>query len=121
MPTIIDNRTQMDLTVQVFDDFYSTDLKVPAGEFDLVYSYFVGICSTKNVADNFTVLFFRIAQESNVKPIDLLETLKGNSYTTVKLNEIMTYYLNSFKSKTSLYGIGVVPKPNQSVARNVVL
>lgn len=121
MPSIVDNRINGDPTILIFDDFYSTQLNIDPSEFDLVNSYFIGECTSKNVADNFTVLFFRIAQEAQVSATVLLETLQGNLNSKVKLNEVMTFYFNSFKSKTSLYGIGVYPKPNKSVARNVVL
>lgn len=122
MPSIIDNRTELDQTVRVFDSFYSTDLTVNSAQYDTVHSYFVSVCSTLNVADNFTVIFFRIAQEAQVDALQLLENLQGNvNSKKVKLNEVMTFYFNTFKSKTSLYGLGVLPKPNLSVARNVVL
>jgi hypothetical protein len=38
----------------------------------------------------------------------------------MEMNQTIAYYLNSFKSKTSLYGIAVVPKSNQPVSRNIV-
>ncbi len=120
MGKIVDKRTDLDQTVRIFDSFYSTDLSVNASEFDLVYSYFLGICETKNIAENFTAVFFRVAQESGLPVISLLESIQG-SKNKLEMNQTLCYYLNSFKSRTSLYGIGVVPKPNQSVARNVVL
>lgn len=121
MAKIIDSKAEMDQTVKIFDSFYSTNLIVNSGTFDIVFSYFLGVCPNKSTAENFTALFFRIAQETNIDAISLLEIIQGTTTTKIKLNEIMSYYLNSFKSKTSLYGIGIVPKPNQSVARNVVL
>lgn len=121
MPSIIDNRLEGDRTVIIFDEFYSTNLKLDPVEFDIVNSYFIGMSKSKQVADNFTVLFFRIAQEAQINPMVLFDNLKGKANTNIKLNEIMTFYFNSFKSKTSFYGIGVLPKPNQSVARNIVL
>lgn len=121
MPNIIDNRTELDQTVRIFDSFYSTDLTINSSQYDTVHSYFVSVCPSLNVADNFTVLFFRIAQEAQVDALALLENLQGNVNSKIKLNEVMTFYFNTFKSKTSLYGIGVLPKPNLSVARNVVL
>lgn len=120
MARIIDNRTEMDQTVRIFDSFYSTDLKINTNAFDIVFSFFKSVCPSVYIAENFTSLFFRIAQEANVDAMALLENIQG-APTKIKLNEIMAYYLNSFKSKTSLYGIGLLPKPNQSVARNVVL
>lgn len=120
MAAIIDNRTQLDNTVRIFDSFYDTNLVINSDTFDFVFSYFKGVCPSVNVAENFTSIFFRIAQEAQLDPMALLENIKG-APTKLKLNEIMVYYLNSLKSKTSLYGIGIIPKPNQAVARNVVL
>ena len=119
MARIIDNRTQADQTVRIFDSFYSTELVVGAPQFDIVYGYFSDVCVNKNIAANFTTLLFRIAQEANIDVLDLLEALKGTP-NKLQMNKIITYYLNSFRSRTSLYGIGIVPKPNQVVARNIV-
>jgi hypothetical protein len=38
----------------------------------------------------------------------------------MEMDQTLAYYLNSFKSKTSLYGIAQLPRPNLPVARNVV-
>lgn len=119
MPTIIDNRTPLDQTVRIFDTFYSTDLVVGADQYDIVYSYFAGVCATKRIAANFTAVLFRIAQEADVNVLDLLATVQG-AENKLQMNKIICYYLNSFKSKTSLYGVGIVPRPVQPVARNIV-
>ena len=119
MAKIIDNRTQMDQTVRIFDSFYATSLIVNTDQYDVVHGYFRSICETRNIADNFTAILFRICQEANVNALSLLQELKGVG-DKVKVNKIMAYYLNSFKSKTSLYGIGTIPKPVQPVARNIV-
>lgn len=119
MANIIDNRTQMDQTVRIFDSFYATTLVVGTNQYDLVHSFFRGVCSTKNVADNFTAILFRICQETNTDALVFLQELKGVG-NKIKINKIMAYYLNSFKSKTSLYGIGNIPRSVQPVARNIV-
>jgi hypothetical protein len=118
MPGILDTRISLDQTVRIFDSFYSFDLNVNGSEFDVVYSYFKSVCSTLNIASNFTVVLFRISQETGTSVIDLLGYLKGTN--KLEMNRIITYYLNSFKSKTTLYGISVVPQPNQLVARNIL-
>jgi len=120
MARIVDNRNNIDQTVRIFDSFYMTDLVVNATEFDIVYGYFSNVCKTDRIAANFTTVLFRISQETGVSVLELISILKG-APNKIKMNELICYYLNSFKSKTSLYGIGVVPKPNQPVARNVVL
>lgn len=120
MAKIIDNRTSLDQTIRIFDSFYSTNLVVGTAQYDLVYSYFRGVCPSKNIAENFTALFFRVAQEADVDVLDLLDEIKGLN-NKLQLNQVLAYYLNSFKSKTSLYGIASIPKPNQFAARNVVL
>ena len=119
MAQILDTRTSLDQTVRIFDSFYSFNLVVPGNQYDIVHSYFVGVCATKNIADNFTAVLFRIAQDTDISVLDLLDQIKGK--TKMQMNQIIAYYLNSFKSKTSLYGIAIVPKSNQPVSRNIVL
>lgn len=118
MPQIIDNRTNLDQTVKIFDSFYAFDAVVNAVEYDIVYSYFVSVCATKNIAANFTAVLFRVAQETQIPVLQLLDQIKGKQ--SMEMNQILAYYLNSFKSKTSLYGIAIIPKSNQPVARNIV-
>lgn len=118
MPQILDNRTSLDQTVRIFDSFYSFNTVVGAAEYDIVSSYFVSVCASNNIAANFTAVLFRISQETQIPVIQLLDQIKGKK--KLEMNQILAYYLNSFKSKTSLYGISIVPKSNQPVARNIV-
>jgi len=120
MARIHDTRTQLDSTERIFDDFYAFDLVVYGYEYDIVRGYFVSVCETKQIADNFTVNLFRISQQTQVPVLDVLNYIRGLN-NKLEMNTVITYYLNSFKSKTALYGIGTVPQPNQNVARNVVL
>lgn len=118
MPQILDTRNSLDNTVKIFDSFYSFDLQVNADQYDIVHGYFTSVCATKNIADNFTAVFFRIAQETGINVLDLLAQIKGTK--KMEMNQVLAYYLNSFKSRTSLYGIAIEPKSNQPVARNIV-
>ena len=118
MPQILDNRTSLDQTVRIFDSFYSFDTVINSSEYDIVHSYFVSVCETKNIAANFTAVFFRISQETQIPALDLLDQIKGKK--KMEMNQVLAYYLNSFKSKTSLYGIAILPKSNQPVSRNIV-
>lgn len=111
----------LDRTVKIFDAFYNTNLTIPADQYDIVFSFFQSVCSTKAIAENYTVILFFIAQDAGVNAMSLLENIKGNTRNKIEINKVMAYYLNSFKSKTSLYGVGQIPRPSQPVARNVVL
>jgi len=119
MAKIVDSRSSLDRTIRIFDEFYGFDLVINGNDYDVVRSYFVGVCASKQVAENFTVYLFRIAQETQIPVIDLLENLRGK--TKLEVDTTLAYYLNSFKSKTSLYGLGAIPKPNNPVARNIVV
>ena len=66
MARIIDDRTSFDLTVKIFDDFYSFNMIVNGNEFDIVNGYFKTVCATKAIAGNFTSFLFRIAQETGI-------------------------------------------------------
>ena len=119
MPKILDTRSSLDQTVKIFDSFYAVDLVVNGNEYDVVRSYFIGVCATKNIANNFTAVLFRIAQETSIDALVLLDYIKGTN-TKLEMNKVICYYLNSFKSKTALYGVGQIPRPNQPVSRNIV-
>jgi hypothetical protein len=119
MARIIDSRSSIDQTIKIFDDFYGFDLVIAPNEYDIVHSYFISTCATTQIANNFTVYLFRISQETQIPVLDLLSYIQGKS--KMEVNTIIGYYLNSFKSKTSLYGFGTITQANQPVARNIVL
>jgi hypothetical protein len=120
MPLVYTQQESIDRTVKIFDNFYNVNMTVPTNQYDVVHSYFVGVCANKKTAENFTAFLFRVAQDSGVDALDLLENIKGVN-NDVQLSQTMAYYMNSFKSKVSLYGVAVIPKPVLPVARNVVL
>lgn len=120
MAQIIDApRNNLDKTVRVFDQFYNFDLLVNASQYEVIYSYFFSINNSKFIASNFTALLFRISSVTGEDVMSLLNDITGKS--KLDANALLTYYLNSIKSKTTLYGLSSVPQPNQSVQRNVVV
>lgn len=110
----------IDQTVLIFDSFYNIRINVNAAEYDIIYSYFKGVSENSKIAANFSSFLFRIAQDGGFNVLDLLETIKGPG-NKLQMNQAICYYLNTFKSKASLYGVGNIPNPNQAVQRNVVL
>jgi hypothetical protein len=90
-------------------------------EYDVVHSYFVSVCDTVNIANNLTAVFFRISQQTGIPATTLLTYIKGNgNVNALGMNKVICYFLNSLKSKTSLYGVAQIPLPNQPVARNIL-
>ena len=118
MPTN-DLTSQLDNTVKVFDRFYSTDVNIAASDFDVVYSYFKSVCQSENTAKNFTAIIFRISAYTGEPVMQLLEYVQGKR--GLQLTATMAYYLNSLKSKTTLYGVANLPIPNQNIQRNIVI
>lgn len=118
MAQIIDSRHTLDPTIRIFDSFYDWNSIVNGNEYDVVHGYFTSIIPSAATAGNFTAMLFRISQETGINVLELLGFIKGT--TKLKMNQILAYYLNSFKSKTSLYGVSIVPQPNQPAARNIV-
>jgi hypothetical protein len=109
-----------DKSIRVYDKFYNFDIVVNASEYDIIRSYFFDLSNNADVADNFTVMVFRIANLSDIQPLEIYKQMKSST-TKLEVTAMMAYYLNNLKTKTSLYGIGVNPIPNQTVQRNVVL
>lgn len=114
-------KNNLDQTVQIFDAFYKQDITMGVNEYNQVYAYFKEVCDTKQIAENFTYIFFKMAQDNGINVISLLEELQTKAVNQVELNQVMAFYFNSFKSKTSLYGVVGAIEPNLPVARNVVL
>ena len=119
MARIIDGpQTQLDKTVRVFDSFYNYEDSISADIYDIVNSYFKSVCATTNIANNFTTMLFRIVSITGQDAMTLFANIQGN--TKLETTALMAYYLNSLKSKTTLYGVSVVPAPNETVQRNIV-
>ena len=122
MSTINDTNYRMDQTVRVFDTFYDYDVDIPVGEYDVVNSYFRSIMTTKQAADNFTVSLFKVAEDTKIPALTLLQTFQtsGGVGNSMSINLNMAYYLNSIRNRATLLGVGVAVIPNYYAARNVV-
>jgi hypothetical protein len=105
-------RTQVDLT-------YDSVAPINAAEYEVVRSYFKDMSNSDTIAGNFTLFLFRIADMTGYNVLTLLDDVKGK--TNLEINATMAYYLNSVKSKTTLYGVSVSPQPNQVTQRNIVI
>jgi hypothetical protein len=110
----------IDQTVRVFDAFYDYDVNIPVGDYDVVYSYFKSVMSTKQAAENFTVSLFRVAQDTNIPAMTLLQAFQQGGDNGMGLNVNMAYYLNSIRNRATLLGVGAPVQPNYYAARNVV-
>ena len=113
----------IDQTVRVFDTFYDYDVDIPVNEYDVVNSYFKTVMTTKQAADNFTVSLFRVAEDTKIPALTLLESFQqsgGGVGNSMSINLNMAYYLNSIRNRATLLGVGVAVTPNVYAARNVV-
>lgn len=110
---------QTDQTVKIFDQFYNVDISVSADSYEIVYSYFESVTNNKNTAKNFTFSLFIIASLTKINVMELLQNVKGAN-NRLELDAMMAYYLNGIKTKTTMYGVSVVPSPNQQVQRNIL-
>ena len=118
MATINYENTNLDQTVRVFDAFYEYDVDVPAAEYDVVNSFFKSTMTTRLAADNFTVSLFKVAQDTKIPALTLLQAFEGVS--GMNLNVSMAYYLNTIRNRATLLGVGVPVTANFYAARNVV-
>jgi len=117
MSTINAINTKIDQTVRIYDQFYNYDENVPAQEYDSVLSYLKSVFNTVEQAENFTVAIFRVAQESGVDALTILDEIQGT--TGPQLTASLCYYLNSVRSNATLLGVLQPAAPNYWTARNV--
>ena len=117
MGTINAINTNIDQTVRIYDQFYNYDENVSAAEYDIVLSYFKSVVNTVEQAENFTTSVFRVAQESGIDALTILDQLEGT--TGPQLTASLCYYLNSVRSNATLLGVLQPSAPNFWTARNV--
>lgn len=108
----------IDQTVRIYDRFYLFDANVPAAEFDIVNSYFRKVMNNAEVAGNFTVSMFQVAEITGIPVLTLLDNIKGQTGLELSLN--MAYYLNNIRSRATLLGVNSQPVPNFYAARAVL-
>lgn len=118
MSTVNYTNPNKDLTVRLFDQFYSYEVDVPVNEYDVVYSYFLSVMTTRQAAGNFTMSLFRVAQNTGIPALTLLDEFKGQN--GINLSASLAYYLNSIRSRATLLGVGAIVTPNFYQARNVL-
>jgi hypothetical protein len=117
MSTINEVNPKIDQTVTIFDNFYNYSANVPAMEYDIVLSYFRSVFTTELAAENFTTSLFRVAEETNISALTLLQSFEGQN--SVQLTATMAYYLNGLRSRATLLGVLAPTTPNFYTARNV--
>ena len=118
MSTVNYTNPNKDLTVRLFDQFYSYEVDVPANEYDVVFSYFSSVMTTRQAAGSFTMSLFRVAQNTGIPALTLLKEFQGQN--GVDLSASLAYYLNSIRSRATLLGVGSTVVPNFYQARNVL-
>jgi len=101
--------------VQRREDGY---LPSPGPEYDHVLSVFTKVMKDPGTALNFTESLYRVAAETEVYVMTLLESLDVTNEMT--LNASMAYYLNGINSPATLYGVQQPILPNYYAGRNVL-
>ena len=109
----------IDLSVQIFDNFYRYRDSIPAQEYDVVLSYFRSVFSTLNQAKNFTTTLFRVASLSGIPATTLLEQIQAAGSNLPQITITFAYYLNTLQSKATMLGVKTPSTPNAYVARNI--
>jgi hypothetical protein len=93
-------------------------LSVDADQYDIVLSFFREYTDSQAVAQAFAENLFKIANITGIDVLTLLDSFRGKD--SLSVSATMAYYLNSINNKTLMYGVSVVPKPNENVQRNIV-
>jgi len=118
MSTVNYPRTDQDITVRVFNNFYNFAVDVDQNDYDVVYSYFRSVFAEQLAAKNFTITLFEVAENTNRPVLDLLAEIKGQDQ--MQLTSTLAYYLNNLRSNSTLLGVSTPMTPNYYAARNVL-
>jgi len=107
-----------DLTTRVFDNFYDFSVVVDSNAYDVVLSYFKSIFGDSLAAQNFTVNFFQVSENTGISVEQLLQEIVGQNQ--LQLTATFSYYLNNLRSNSTLLGVSAPVTPNFYAARNVL-
>lgn len=118
MGTVNVPNPKTDKTVRIFDEFYQFDVVVPANEYDAVNSFFESVYKSKASAQNFTVSLFRVAQQTKVPVMTILQQIQTQDQVQLSLS--LAYFLNGIRSPSTLLGINSPLTPNLYTARNIL-
>lgn len=103
----------------IFNQFYNIESGINSSEYEIVKSYFDKFTTNANISNTYTETLLRIASETQISVMELLETFDLTD--ELKVNLTFAYYLNNIsKTKTTLYGVSNNLKPVESVQRNIV-
>jgi hypothetical protein len=105
-------------TVSLADTFSTVNLKIDPNTYEIVLAFFRGMTTSEKTAKAFTENLYRIAQQTDIDVLTLLESFEGTDKMSMTMT--MAYYLNSFSDKTVMYGVNNIITANQPVARNIV-
>jgi hypothetical protein len=116
--TVLNNTS--DITTQIYDAFYDLQIEPPAGQYEIVNSFFNQYCSDQRTSEAFTVNLFRVALLTGTDVLSLLDTFRG-AKDNMQITLTMAYYLNSINPhKAVMLGVNNLLVPVNSVQRNIV-
>lgn len=110
--------TSVDLTVRVFDNFNPLNIDVPVNEWDQVISFFNKVFGTGDSATAFATNMFRVANESDIPVLTLLDQME--QFDRIKVTQTLAYYLNGYRSLSTLLGVNSAVVPSVWAARNIL-
>ena len=105
------------LTVQNLDNYYTTNLPMPAGAFDALKGFFesngFGVVASETIAH---IIFYQ-AEIDGYNPLQVIENIQ--TLNSVDLSALVTEILNFNRFKTSVLGLSVNYSTTADVAREI--
>lgn len=101
-----------------FDNFFLHQITFPSNQIDAVIGFFLKRGFDEQAARSTCIVLLNQARLENINPLQLLDTLKG--LTDVKLSEIVTEVLNTYRDRRSALGYKLTVLEETLESRNIV-
>lgn len=111
------DKNSLQKVVKYFDNYYSKPIDLVVEDIDLLKGFFESKGFDSSAAENITYVILKTAKESNYKPQEIIDSLKG--YNPLQLNEFLLSIMNYNRVKTSSLGIIYKTNPINLVQRNI--
>lgn len=114
----IPTTSNKDSKIQAYDMYYSKPLEFDAGTYNAMKAFFTSRGFDDLASESVTVIILKQAKKDSIKPMKILDTLKG--IDNVEISALVSEILNFNRFKTSYLGYAKEFNSNFEVQRNII-
>lgn len=114
----ISQESNLDSTVQAFNEYYDEPIELNASEYAAMIGFFTNRGFDQSAAETIAVVVMTQAKKDGYEPMKIMDTLRGLS--SAELTGLLAEILNFNRLNTSNIGVASKLTPNTEIERNFI-